>query len=96
MPLKKDAKKPQTKGKRKTNLLKLCTVMNKLSVDAVDKEVVKRFKTVIDSAEEDLTKNLVNQIINHSDELELATVPEMFHPYVKHYLFMKKRNSKKK
>ncbi len=96
MPVKKDAKKTQSKGKRKTNLLKLCTVMNKLAVDAVDKEVVKRFRTVIDSAEEDLSKNVVNQIINQSEELELTTVPEMFHPYIKHYLFMKKRNTKKK
>ena len=96
MPVKKDAKKPQLKGRRKTNLMKLCTAMNKLSTDAVDKEVVKRFKTVIDSAEEDITKILLNQIINHSDELELNLVPELFHPYVKHYLFMKKRNTKKK
>ena len=96
MPLKKEVKKPQSRGKRKTNLLKLCTAMSKLAVDAVDKEVVKRFRTVIDSAEEDLSKNVINQIINHSEDLELSTISEVFHPYIKHYLFMKKRNSKNK
>ena len=63
-------------------------------MDAVDKEVVKRFKTVIDSATEDITKSLVDQVINNSDELQINVIPEMFHPYVKHFLFMKKRNSK--
>jgi len=94
MPSRSNVKKSPSKGKRKTNLLKLCTAMNKLAMDAVDKEVVKRFKTVIDSATEDITKSLADQVINNSDELQINIIPEMFHPYVKHFLFMKKRNSK--
>lgn len=95
MPLKGDAKKALSKGRRRTNLLKVCSAMNKLAIDAVDKEVVKRFKTVIDSIDDDITKSLASLIINHYNELELKAVPEIFHPYVKHYLFMKKRNDKK-
>ena len=42
------------KSSRKVNLLKLCTEMNKMSHDAVDREIIKRFKTIIDTGEEDL------------------------------------------
>ena len=89
---------PSTKAKRtkrKTNLLKLSTTMNKLAHDAVDKEVVKRFKTYIDTATEDISKTNLDQILKNSEELELSSFNESLQPYVKHYLFMKKREDKK-
>ncbi len=89
---------PTTKAKmrkRKTNLQKLSATMNKLANDAVDKEVVKRLRTYIDTASEDISKSNLDQILNNSEQLELSSFSESLQPYIKHYLFMKKREDKK-
>ncbi|MBP8084279.1 MAG: hypothetical protein KAZ87_13855 [Spirochaetes bacterium] len=80
--------------KKKTNLLKLYSVMNKLTHDAVDKEVVKRFKILIDSSDEDFTKAEVDGIIKHNQNLDLTHYHEGLQPYIRHYVFMAKRKIK--
>ncbi|MBN1501086.1 MAG: hypothetical protein JW982_13075 [Spirochaetes bacterium] len=82
------------KSKRKTNLLKLYSAMNKLILDAVDKEIVKRCKILIDTAEEDITKTLLDKILKNNDALDMSLVDEAFVPYVKHYIFMLKRGKR--
>ncbi|HEY1407070.1 MAG TPA: hypothetical protein VF857_10715 [Spirochaetota bacterium] len=77
--------------KRKTNLQKLYTVMNQMVIDAVDKEVVKRFKLIIDSVENDITKTTLVEITKHYDSLNMSQFGEGLQPYVKHYVFMMKR-----
>jgi len=81
--------------KRKTNLLKLYTAMTKMVIDAVDKEVVKRFKIIIDSAERDITKATLTEITKHNTMIDVSLFGEGLQPYVKHYIFMKKRESDK-
>ncbi len=78
--------------KRKTNLLKLYTDMNKMVIDAVDKEVVKRFKIIIDSAEQDITKATLSEITRLNNAMDISAFGEGLQPYVKHYVFMKKRD----
>ncbi len=78
-------------GKRKANLLKLCTEMNKIAVDAVDKEVIKRFRILIDAAEEDITKSSLHAVMKNWKDVEVTQFHESFHPYIKHYIFMMKR-----
>ncbi len=89
-PIKAKAKK----HKKKNNLLKLCTEMGKVAFDAVDKEIIKRFKTLIDTCEEDITKSSLDLVIKHSKDVEVGSFPESLQPYIKHYLFMKKREKK--
>lgn len=81
--------------KRKTNLTKLYKLMNKATKDAVDSEVVKRFKILIDIAPEDITKTCLDTILNSHETLDISTIPETFQPYVKHYVFMVKRAAHK-
>ncbi|MBP7583613.1 MAG: hypothetical protein KBA61_06245 [Spirochaetes bacterium] len=83
------AKRP----KKKTNLLRLCTEMNKVTIDAVDKEVTKRFRTLIDAADEDITKAGVQTILKNWKEVDLTQYHESLQPYIKHYIFMVKRKS---
>ncbi|MCX7680217.1 MAG: hypothetical protein N2316_13515 [Spirochaetes bacterium] len=83
-------------GKKKANLLKLCTEMNKLAIDAVDREVIKRFRILIDAAEEDITKTGLSAILKDWKEIDLSQFHESFHPYIKHYIFMMKRKQIKK
>lgn len=88
------AKKKITR--RKTNLLRLSTEMNKIAQDAVDKEVIRRFRTLIDTCEDDITKSSLTQVLKESKDVEVSSFPESLQPYVKHYLFMLKRSQKLK
>jgi hypothetical protein len=83
------------KPRRKTNLYKLCTEMNKNILDAVDKEVVKRFKTLIDTSAEEITKISLDTILSNPMEVEITSYHESLQPYIKHFIFMKKRNINK-
>jgi hypothetical protein len=80
-------------AKRKGNLLKLYGIMNRMILDAVDKEVVKRFKTIIDTSEEDISKTMLGDILKDYHRVELSSFREALQPYIKHYIFMMKRAS---
>ena len=98
MPTKgKSAEKKVKKNIRKTNLTKLYNNMNKMSQDAVDSEIIKKFKVLIDSAEEDLQKIMIDELISDPMASDTSIFPEGLQPYVKHFIFMKKRikNSQK-
>lgn len=82
------------KPRRKNNLLKLCSEMNRLVIDAVDKEVVKRFKTLIDTSAEEITKASLDAVLKNPGDIEAGSFHESLQPYIKHYIFMVKRNSK--
>ncbi len=83
------------KKKKNQNLLKLYTEMNKLSTDAVDREVTKRFRTIIDTLEEDITKASLSAILKDPLNAETDQFPESLQPYIKHYVFLSKRDIKK-
>jgi hypothetical protein len=77
--------------KRKTNLLKLYSEMNKMVKDAVDKEVAKRFRIIIDLVETDISKTTLADIMKRHNTIELDRFGEGVKPYIKHYVFMVKR-----
>ncbi len=81
--------------KKKTNLSRLYVTMNKLVIDAVDNEIMKRFKLLIDASEEDLPKIEIDSLIKSPESSDSSLFPEGLQPYIKHYLFMTKRNRKK-
>jgi len=83
-------------SKRKSNLSKLCTEMNKMTFDAVDREIIKRFKIIIDTSEEDIAKTSMLSIIQEPKSVDLHSYHESLQPYIKHYLFMLKREQNKK
>jgi len=97
MPTKaKNTTKKVRKNVKKTNLTKLYNHMNKMSHDAVDSEVLKKFKVLIDSAEEDLPKVVIDSLISDPKASDASIFPEGLQPYVKHFIFMKKRNKNPK
>jgi len=79
--------------RKKANLSRLCTQMGKMTVDAVDKEIIKRFKIIIDTADDDITKISLDTILNNPSSVEVNQFHESLQPYIKHYLFMLKRNA---
>lgn len=82
------------KKKRNVNLSKLCSEMNKMVTDAVDREIIKRFKTIIDTNEEDITKTNLSTLIKEPKTVDVAAFDEGLQAYIKHYLFMRKRDKK--
>jgi len=97
MPAKaKSAVKKVRKNVKKTNLTKLYNHMHKMSLDAVDSEVIKRFKVLIDACEEDLPKATIDTLIGEPKGADTSVFPEGFQPYVKHYIFMIKREKNQK
>jgi len=90
------AKPKSSKKKKKVNLIRLYSEMNKLAEDAVDKEVIKRFKTMVDSIEEDITKVSLSAILKEPKNVDVYSFHDGLQPYIKHYLFMLKRSKKKK
>jgi len=94
---KNDIRKNDPKAKIKTkkvNLLKLYSEMNKLSNDAVDKEVIKRFKIIIDTSEDDITKKNLHLILKEPKSVNIADFSDSLQPYIKHYLFLSKRSKR--
>jgi hypothetical protein len=92
-------KSPATvkKQTKKTNLLKLCSIMNKYGDDANDKEIIKRFKTTISSSvSEDISKTNLFNILKKPEDVNMTDFPESIQPYIKHYLFMYNRSLNKK
>jgi hypothetical protein len=97
MPAKaKSTVKKVRKNVKKTNLTKLYNHMHKMSLDAVDSEVIKRFKVLIDACEEDLPKAVIDTLISEPKGTDTSVFPEGFQPYVKHYIFMVKRDKNQK
>ena len=84
----------KSRSKKKTNLLKLYTIMSKLAIDAVDKEIVRRFKILINAADEDISKSELDMILKRSDNFDYSSFHEGFKSYIHHYLFMMKRKGK--
>ena len=82
-------------GRKKTNLSRLCSQMGKMAVDAVDKEIIKRFKIIIDTADDDISKSNLETILNDSNSVVVSQYHESLQPYIKHYLFMLKRGNTK-
>lgn len=88
--------KKAKKNVKKTNLLRLYNRMTKLTSDAVDNEIVKRFKILIDASEEDLPKIEIDTVLNDPNNTDTHAFPEGLQPYVKHYIFMVKRDNNMK
>ena len=81
---------------KKINLLKLYSEMYKLSHDAVDKEVIKRFKIIIETSEEDITKKSLKLILKEPKSVNVTDFTDNLQPYIKHYLFLIKRDMRTK
>ncbi len=92
--LRKSEPRPSKVKTKKVNLLKLYSEMNKMTTDAVDKEVIKRFKIIIDTIEEDITKKSLLLILKEPKNVTVSDFGDSLQPYIKHYLFLIKRNKR--
>lgn len=82
--------------KKKLNLLRIYSEMSELCYDAVDREVLKRFKIIIDTCEDDITKVSMRLVLKDPKNVIISSFHESVQPYIKHFLFLRKREQKKK
>lgn len=81
---------PQT-GIERTNLLWLCTEMEKLSEDVIDREICRRLRQFAGQVEFDLPYEVVQQIRARNGEVVVEIIPEPLVPFYRHYSFMRRR-----
>ena len=83
-------------GTKKTpNLKKLLTKMDAMSYDAIDREVVKRFKILIETSAFDISKTMFEEMLKKPKNVDISSIDESIQPYIRHFLLMLKRASKK-
>jgi hypothetical protein len=87
-------KKVKAVPKKKDNLLKMYGIMSEMGHDAVDREVLKRLKIIIDSVDDDISKVKLNDLLKRPRQVDLNVFSEALQPYVKHCVFMLKRKLK--
>lgn len=68
--------------------------MRKLSVEVNDEEICRRFETLMHTSKEDLNLNSVKSLLQNPSEFEPKEIPEPYTQYVRHFMYMVKRNEK--
>jgi hypothetical protein len=84
------------KNAKKKNLNVLLKEMEKLSEEPNDREICKKFKLLIESnVELDIPRQTMNEIIEDPEGIDDKDIPESIMPFIRHYIFMRKRAQKK-
>lgn len=78
----------------RTNLLWLCTEMEKMSEDVIDREICRRLRQFAGQVEFDLPFEVVQQIRSRDGVVAVDIIPEPLIPFYRHYAFMVKRRRK--
>ena len=78
----------------RTNLLWLCTEMEKMSEDVIDREICRRLRQFAGQVEFDLPFEVVQQIRSRGGAVTVEIIPEPLLPFYRHFAFMLKRRRK--
>lgn len=73
---------------------KLIEAMKRLCNEVNDHEICKRLENLILTSKEDLNMLVVNSLLEKPMDFEPKEIPEPFTQYVKHFIYMVKRNEK--
>lgn len=67
--------------------------MEKEAVDAVDSEVCKRFRQMVETEELIVSAADIKSLMQNPEKMDPSSFPEGVVPFLRHYRFMKKRKS---
>ena len=73
---------------------KLIEAMRKLSLDVNDREICKKLETLMLTSKEDLNLSGVKSLLDSPLEFDPKDIPDPYTQYVKHFIYMVKRNEK--
>jgi hypothetical protein len=73
---------------------KLIEAMHKLSVDVNDREICKKLETLMITSKDDLNIPVIKVLLTNPLEFDPKDIPDPYTQYVKHFIYMVKRNDK--
>ncbi|HMV77168.1 MAG TPA: hypothetical protein PK453_00180 [Leptospiraceae bacterium] len=73
---------------------KLLDAMRKMTIDVNDREICKKLETLMLTSKDDLNVASVKNLLVNPSEFDPKDIPDPYTQYVKHFLYMVKRNEK--
>lgn len=80
--------------KNKPIFMKFLEAMNYLSNEVNDREICKRLETLMLTSKDDLNATSVENLLKDPPNFDPKEIPEPYTMYVKHFIYMVKRNDK--
>ncbi|EQA36063.1 hypothetical protein LEP1GSC047_0558 [Leptospira inadai serovar Lyme str. 10] len=80
---------------KRTSFQKLLNAMKKLIMEVNDNEILRRLETLMATSKEDLNQAVVRSLLENPLEFDPKSVPEPYAQYVRHFVYMVKRNKKR-
>ncbi len=68
--------------------------MKKMSLEVNDYEICRRLETIMMTSKEDLSQVVVKSLLDNPLDFDPKTLPEPYGQYIRHFVYMVKRNKK--
>lgn len=68
--------------------------MKKMSLEINDYEICRRLETIMMTSKEDLSQVVVKSLLDNPLDFDPKTLPEPYGQYIRHFIYMVKRNKK--
>ncbi|PJZ28856.1 phosphatidylinositol phospholipase [Leptospira kmetyi] len=79
---------------KRSSFQKLLNAMKKMSLEVNDYEICKRLETIMMTSKEDLSQVVVKSLLDNPLDFDPKTLPEPYGQYIRHFVYMVKRNKK--
>jgi len=81
-------------SKNNQGIQKLLSVMKKMIREVNDKEICNKLEILVSSEKEDIPANMIKDLLESPLTFDASKVPEPYTQYVKHYIYMVKREER--
>lgn len=81
-------------SKNNQGVQKLLNSMKKLIREVNDKEICNKLEILVSSEKDDINPNLIDELLHDPLSFDPAKIPEPYSQYVKHFIYMVKREAR--
>ena len=81
-------------SKNNQGIQKLLSVMKKMIREVNDKEICNKLEILVSSEKEDIPPHMIKDLLESPLTFDASKVPEPYTQYVKHYIYMVKREER--
>ncbi|WP_167882098.1 phosphatidylinositol phospholipase [Leptospira semungkisensis] len=79
---------------KRTSFQRLLNAMKKVTSEVNDHEILRRLETLMVTSKEDLNQAVIRTLLENPLDFDPKSVPEPYAQYVRHFVYMVKRNKK--
>ncbi|EMF81002.1 hypothetical protein LEP1GSC188_3511 [Leptospira weilii serovar Topaz str. LT2116] len=79
---------------KRSSFQKLLNAMKRMSLEVNDYEICRRLETIMMTSKEDLSQVVVKSLLDNPLDFDPKTLPEPYGQYIRHFIYMVKRNKK--